>query len=325
MSPEKEKNEMIEATIWLHYNENRRCSMNQKQLQYFVTVYQTQNIKTAADNLYVSRQGVSKVIRLLEEELGQPLFIRSIKGVIPTDYATTLLPHAKSLLEEYDAIRSLRTLAAKSQSVVTIYALDHVLAYLGASLIEDFHEAYPSIILSVVDTTDAHAIAALASQQCSFAITAGPLDETRFEGDPLFFSHYSVRMHRSHPLAKLPALTYDDLDGQTIISKGRAYDCFRHHIDKYFLAPGREIHILAETTDESIIRTLLLHNKAINIGYEYADPLYPHPDIVSRTLKEEISGQMIYLVSNPQVRKTKAACLFRDYLLEWMKKKATIG
>ena len=136
--------------------------MNQKQLQYFVTVYQTQNIKTAADTLYVSRQGVSKVIRLLEEELGQPLFIRSIKGVIPTDYATTLLPHAKSLLEEYDAIRSLRTLAAKSQSVVTIYALDHVLAYLGASLIEDFHEAYPSIILSVVDTTDAHAIAALA-------------------------------------------------------------------------------------------------------------------------------------------------------------------
>lgn len=128
-------------------------------------------------------------------------------------------------------------------------------------------------------------------------------------------------MHRSHPLAKLPALTYDDLDGQTIISKGRAYDCFRHHIDKYFLAPGRKIHILAETADESIIRTLLLHNKAINIGYDYADPLYPHPDIVSRTLKEEISGQMIYLVSNPQVRKTKAACLFRDYLLEWMKKK----
>ena len=55
--------------------------MNQKQLQYFVTVYQTQNIKTAADRLFVSRQGVSKVIRLLEEELGQPLFVRSIKGV----------------------------------------------------------------------------------------------------------------------------------------------------------------------------------------------------------------------------------------------------
>ena len=30
---------------------------------------------------------------------------------------------------------------------------------------------------------------------------------------------------------------------------------------------------------------------------------------------------MIYLVSNLQVRKTKASCLFHDFLLEWMKKK----
>lgn len=160
--------------------------MNQKQLQYFVTVYQTQNIKTAADRLFVSRQGVSKVIRLLEEELGQPLFVRSIKGVMPTDYATILLPHAKRLLEEYDAIRGLHTLAAQSKSVVTIHALDHVLAYLGAPLINDFHEAYPSIILSIVDTTDAMALAALTAQQCNFAIVTGPLDETRFEGIPSF-------------------------------------------------------------------------------------------------------------------------------------------
>ena len=143
--------------------------MNQKQLQYFVTVYQTKNIQTAADRLFVSRQGVSKVIRLLEEELGQKLFIRSVRGVIPTDYATILLPHARQLLEEYDAIRGLHTLAAQAKSVVTIYSLDHVLAYLGASLIEDFHKAHPSIILSVVDTTDAMALTALTAQQCSSA------------------------------------------------------------------------------------------------------------------------------------------------------------
>ncbi|MGN8835305.1 LysR family transcriptional regulator [Allisonella histaminiformans] len=143
--------------------------MNQKQLQYFVTVYQTKNIQTAADRLFVSRQGVSKVIRLLEEELGQKLFIRSVRGVIPTDYATILLPHARQLLEDYDAIRGLHTLAAQAKSVVTIYSLDHVLAYLGASLIEDFHKAHPSIILSVVDTTDAMALTALSAQQRSSA------------------------------------------------------------------------------------------------------------------------------------------------------------
>ena len=57
--------------------------MNQKQMQYFVTVYETQNIQVAADQLYVTRQGVSKVIRLLETELGQALFTRSSQQIMP--------------------------------------------------------------------------------------------------------------------------------------------------------------------------------------------------------------------------------------------------
>ena len=244
--------------------------------------------------------------------------MRKLVNWLPVTYT---LHFTLPLLEEYDAIRGLHTLAAQSKSVVTIHALDHVLAYLGAPLINDFHEAYPSIILSIVDTTDAMALAALTAQQCNFAIVTGPLDETRFEGIPLFFSNYSVRMHKSHPLAKKTFLTYDDLDGQTIISKGRAYDCFRHNIDQHILVPGRQIHILAETADESIIRAFLLENKAINIGYDYADALYPHPDIVSRRLKAENGGQMIYLVANLQVRTTKASRLFRDFLLEWIHKK----
>ena len=78
--------------------------MNQKQMQYFVTVYETQNIQVAADQLFVTRQGVSKVIRLLETELGQALFTRSSKGVTPTDYAVALLPHARQFLEACTAI-----------------------------------------------------------------------------------------------------------------------------------------------------------------------------------------------------------------------------
>lgn len=56
--------------------------MNQKQLQYFIEVYHSRNIQAAADKLYVSRQGVSKMIRSIEEELGQPLFSRTSRGCI---------------------------------------------------------------------------------------------------------------------------------------------------------------------------------------------------------------------------------------------------
>ena len=43
--------------------------MNQKQMEYFLEVYRQGNIQSAADKLYVSRQGVSKMLKSLEEEL----------------------------------------------------------------------------------------------------------------------------------------------------------------------------------------------------------------------------------------------------------------
>ena len=66
--------------------------MNKKQLEYFMETYHYRNIQVAADNLYISHQGLSRVIRSLEDELGQALFVRSNRGLEPTDFATTLLP-----------------------------------------------------------------------------------------------------------------------------------------------------------------------------------------------------------------------------------------
>ena len=54
--------------------------MQPKQLQYFITAYATKNIQRAAEKLFVSRQGISKTIRELEQELGADLFLRSSKG-----------------------------------------------------------------------------------------------------------------------------------------------------------------------------------------------------------------------------------------------------
>ena len=54
--------------------------MNQKQLSYFLEVYRCCNIQAAADKLYLTHQGLSRVIRSLEEELGSPLFSRTNRG-----------------------------------------------------------------------------------------------------------------------------------------------------------------------------------------------------------------------------------------------------
>lgn len=99
--------------------------MNKRQLLYFIEVYQRQNINNASEHLFISRQGVSKVIRSIEKELGQKLFTRTSEGVFPTDFAIALYPHALKLLDEYNYIEGMNTLSTQKKSVLTIYCIDY--------------------------------------------------------------------------------------------------------------------------------------------------------------------------------------------------------
>lgn len=97
--------------------------MNKRQLMYFAEVYRCQNIQNASEKLFVSRQGVSKVIRTMEEELGQKLFIRTSEGVSPTDFAVALYPHVLKLIDEYRYIEGMNTLSSQKKSALTIIPL----------------------------------------------------------------------------------------------------------------------------------------------------------------------------------------------------------
>ena len=213
------------------------------------------------------------------------------------------------------------TLASQSKSVVTIYALDHIMAYLGAEFLWDFHQACPDIILSTVDTTDDAALKGVLEKQCNFAIVTGEADQNRFAAESLFFSRYCARLHRQHPLAGKENIAYADLEGVRIVSKGRAYQCFRHNIDKYILLPGLQVDLVAETADEMLITDLILRHQAINLGYDYAAVLNLHPDIVVKPLGTgDDLGQNVYLVWDKTTVLTKASQKFRDFLLAWLPK-----
>ena len=72
--------------------------METKGLEYFINVYDCRSIATAAEQLFISPQGLSKSIAHLEAELGQTLFIRSNRGVEPTAFAHRTYPVARKIV-----------------------------------------------------------------------------------------------------------------------------------------------------------------------------------------------------------------------------------
>ena len=290
--------------------------MNQKQLSCFLEVYRCRNVQAAADKLYLTHQGLSRTIRALEDELGHPLFKRSNRGVEPTDFATTLVPHVQRLLDDYATIQGLDTLTSQRKSVVTVYALDHLLGYFGADFVTAFHAQHPDITLSVLDTTDEAALESVSAGRSDFALVNGPIDNTRFSAVPLFYSRFCYRMRRDHPLAQKQTLTVQDFDGQKLIGKGRAYHCFRTNIDQYMLSQGLHVTVPIETPDESLLQQLVEAGLGIAATYDFTAVSHCGENTVVRYLDDDRAGHHIYLVEKAGTLPTRAGRAFRQFLLD---------
>ena len=292
--------------------------MQPKQLQYFITAYATKHIQRAAEKLFVSRQGISKTIRELEQELGADLFLRSSKGLEPTDFAEALFPHAQKLLDEYNYITGLNTLAKQKENVITIYALDNIVKYLTADFFRDFRTLHPNTILSIIESPDEAALNALLAQNADFAITTGPLDNTVFTLTPIFYTHYCMALSANHPLATKERLSYQNLHNQKIISKGRAFRCFRDNMEKYILGNGLNVDIFAEITDSDVALKLVKESNVIYISYDYIAAMHKQPDIIWKMLDAEITGQNMYIVSLKNAFPRKICRDLQIFLLTWL-------
>ena len=74
-----------------------------RDLRYFVTVAEELHFTRAAERLFVSQPALSKQVRMLERQLGAPLFERDHQGVRLTHVGAALLPHARQVLAAWDA------------------------------------------------------------------------------------------------------------------------------------------------------------------------------------------------------------------------------
>ena len=75
--------------------------MDIRQLDYFIVVAQLGSFTKAADELFLSRQALSKAVRNLEHELGQPLLANRDNHLELTDAGRTLLDDAAPVVEAF--------------------------------------------------------------------------------------------------------------------------------------------------------------------------------------------------------------------------------
>lgn len=80
--------------------------MDLRSLEYFVAVVEELSFTRAAQRCQVSQPTISGQVQALERELGEALFDRTPRGIVPTEGGRTLLPYARRALRAVEDARA---------------------------------------------------------------------------------------------------------------------------------------------------------------------------------------------------------------------------
>ncbi|UVI36589.1 LysR family transcriptional regulator [Brevibacterium spongiae] len=145
--------------------------MNLEQLRSFAEVAATGHFTKAAATLHLAQPSLSRQISTLEKELGAELFHRAHGHIALTDAGQTLLPTAKRMLADAEAIRrDMDELAGLRRGRVRLGATPTLCVSLVAEAISRFHTAHPGVELELVEKGSRELIEALAGGELDLAL-----------------------------------------------------------------------------------------------------------------------------------------------------------
>jgi len=143
-----------------------------QQLRYFVAVAQTRHFTRAAELTGISQPSMSKQIRVLENSLGTPLFVRNRGAIELTSAGEALLPHAERILIDVEAAEeSVQEVAGLRRGRVRLGATPSLCDGLLPEVLTEFHRRHPGIDLEVHESGSRLLVRELAHGQLDLALT----------------------------------------------------------------------------------------------------------------------------------------------------------
>lgn len=282
---------------------------------YYVAKYK--NLTTAAEALHSNQPNLSRIIKLLEHDLGCTLLIRSNRGIALTPEGEQLYSHVKIAVEQLEtAEEELKMLTELQKGLVSVGASETALHLLLLPVLRAFKETYPEIRIRIQNHLTTQAIESVKQGAVDFAVVASPADIPsplkarslmQFQDILIGGTAFSELSHKTASLQEIYAYPLVCLGSHTM--SYRFYDSF-YRANHLLLKPEFE----AATTDQ--ILPMVKNN--LGLGFlpgQLAYSALTANEVCQIHLKEPIPCREIYLVENEERPLTIAAEALKDLLI----------
>ncbi|KAB2823650.1 HTH-type transcriptional regulator CysB [Aliivibrio finisterrensis] len=232
--------------------------MKLQQLRYIVEVENhSLNVSSTAESLYTSQPGISKQVRLLEDELGVQIFERSGKHLTRvTPSGEEIIKISREILSRVESIKSVAGEHTHPEKGTLNITTTHTQArYALPDVIKGFKTRYPDVSLHMHQGTPAQMSDAIAKGTADFAIATEALhlyqDAIML---PCYHWNRSIVVTKDHSLAQKSNITIEDLAAFDLVTYVFGFTG-RSALDSAFNKAGLKPKIVFTATDADVIKT----------------------------------------------------------------------
>jgi DNA-binding transcriptional LysR family regulator len=233
--------------------------MDVKQLKCFSAVAEVLHFGHAAQRMNMLPSALGRQIKLLEEDLGTRLFVRSTRHVALTPAGAVLRQDAKSILEKLaEAELNVRRLSKSKGAALRIGAIDSAAVGLLPTLLGEFKEHHPEIETRLIECTSARQLQHLLAGRLDLGFVRPPVRERGLRYEFLLYETLVVAMPAGHALAAKDWIDIHELAPMNLIVPARQVRPHSYKaVMRAFAAAGEEAKIVLEAAERQTMISLV--------------------------------------------------------------------
>lgn len=176
-----------------------QSSLSQQDLLFFVTLCRLQSLTVSAQKLNLSLSSACRMLTHLRETFGEPLFVRSRNGLMPTPGAMALLPKAIMLLDGFDDLFEPPVFdPAQSQRLIRIACADFGAVSILTKVIPAIIDKAPHLDFQILPI-ESDLVGKLSTGEIDFGIFPTEKTPPGIRSVRILESPYRYVVRRGHP------------------------------------------------------------------------------------------------------------------------------
>jgi len=252
--------------------------MDLRQLEMFRAIVETGSFTRAGAKLHVSQSAISRQIKLLEDELHDPVFKRIHKGVYLTPTGEVLLHYTHRIFGEVKLLNAeVADLNRLLRGTLNLAGGMSVCTYLFPTLLKEYNRLYSNVAIRIATGVTEEILRMLRGNDVDLALLSLPFNDPDLEVIPALTEEMVLVMHEGHPLSDKRVIEFVDLTPYTFIHFERGSNT-RRLLDRIFAEEGVEFRNTMELQNVEITKPLVAKGLGISI--------IPYPAVASPQIRQ---------------------------------------